>query len=111
VGGLAQVRRAGFGVQVGPQRLDHLVACQAMPVRQGEQLHELGGAPPRPPMRRDLVAADGDPEPAEQVDADAAPPRFRSHRSRAPGSPYPSEERFGNARPPGWQLPEDEEEP
>ena len=84
VGGLAQVRGAGLDFQVGPQRLDHLVAREAVPVGQRQKLHKLGGATTRPRIRHDLIAADGDPEPAEQLDADAAVLRFRGHRLSDP---------------------------
>ena len=84
VGGLAQVRGTGLHFQVGPQRLDHLVAREAMPVGKRQKLHQLGGATARPHIRRELIAADGYAEPAEQLDADAAVLRFRGHRLSDP---------------------------
>jgi hypothetical protein len=84
VGGLAQVCGTGLHLQVGPQRLHHLVAREAMPVGKRQKLHQLGGATARPHIRRELIAADGDAEPAEQLDADGTVLRFRGHRLSDP---------------------------
>jgi hypothetical protein len=59
-----------------------------MPVGKRQKLHKLGGATTRPHIRHDLIAADGDPEPAEQLDADTAVLRFRGHRSGILDAPY-----------------------
>jgi hypothetical protein len=91
----------------GPQRLDHLVAREAMPVGERQKLHQLSGAAARPRIRLDLVVVDGDPKATEQLDAYAAHLGFRAHcfSDRTPVltlAPMParSEERFKNARPP-----------
>jgi hypothetical protein len=110
VGGLAQVRGTGLDVQVGPQRLDHLVAQEAMPVGKRQKLHQLGGATARPHIRPNLIAADGDPEPAEQLDADAAVLRFTGHRLSVLGRTV-HEERFENTGPARSHERESKEEP
>jgi hypothetical protein len=79
VRGLAQVGAARQVVEVRPQRLDDLVAEQAVVVIQGEQLNELGGPAGHPPVLRRLLAVAHDTEPAEQFDADAFPPLLRGH--------------------------------
>jgi len=55
-----------------------------MPVGKRQKLHKLGGATTRPHIRPDLIAGDGNPEPAEQLDADAAALRFIGHRLSDP---------------------------
>ena len=65
VGRLAQVGGTRLGPQVRPQRLDGLITHQVALGGQGEELHELRRAAPRPPLRRHLPAPDEDPKPAE----------------------------------------------
>ena len=108
--GLAQVRGTRLGFEVWPQRLDHLVAREAVPVGQRQQLHKLGGAATRPCIRRDLIAADIDAEPAEQLYADGAVLRFRGHRLPDPRATL-HEERFGNTGPEGSHELDSKEHP
>jgi hypothetical protein len=79
VGGLAQVCRARVRVEVGPERLDYLLAREPVIVGQGQELDELGGAPAGPRLGRNLLLVDERPEAPEQFEADPALLRLRSH--------------------------------
>lgn len=68
VGGLAQVGGASLGVELWPQRVDHLLSRQAPPRLQAEQLHQVRGAQAWPALCREFLATDAGRKTAEQVD-------------------------------------------
>lgn len=54
--GLPQVRRAGRGIEVRPQRVDDLITQTLLIAGQREQLHEFGGASQRPAVLRGFTS-------------------------------------------------------
>ena len=78
---LAQVRSSGVHVEVRPERLDHLIACQRTPICERQQLHQLRGAGRRPRggALHPLITHDHF-EAAEQPDGDRRVLRSSLHR-------------------------------
>jgi hypothetical protein len=74
VQGLAQIVGPGCRRVVGPERLQDLVAVQALARRQGEELHQALGLAQPPGALRHRPAAGPDAEAAQQLDAQ--PHRF-----------------------------------
>ena len=66
--GLAQVGRAGIGLELRPQGVDDAVACHAPLRRQAQQLHQLGRAQAGPALGGYLSAVARHREAAQQAD-------------------------------------------
>jgi len=79
VGGLAQVRRFGPGIEVRPEVLEHAVAREPPVVGKRQQRHELLRTP-RPVRGGDAPAIAPHAQTAEQLDVDGA--GWRGHLDR-----------------------------
>ena len=79
VGGLAQVRRSGPGIEVRPEVLEHAVAREPPVVGKRQQRHELLRTP-RPVRGGDAPAIAPHAQTAEQLDVDGA--GWRGHLDR-----------------------------
>ncbi len=71
VGGLAQVGGTGLGFELRPQRIDHLVARQALVRMQAQQLHQLRSAQAGPAFAWQFDAVDGDSKATEKEGVEA----------------------------------------
>jgi hypothetical protein len=79
---LVQVRRAGFGVEVGPDGGDHLLAMQPVTGFEREQLDEQLRLAPRPRRLGDRAPANGDAKVTEQSNFHGRGRRRRGHRKQ-----------------------------
>jgi hypothetical protein len=93
MGGLAEVGGAGFGAEMGPERVDDLVPEHLATVSQSQELHQLPSATSGPGAVGDVPPVDGGAEPAEELDGDL--PCSRRH------GPPPSESDVAPALPTG----------
>lgn len=69
VGRLTQVRRTRLGPEMRPEVLDHLVACEAAAVSEGQQRHKLLRAARRPIGLDDLAGAEQHTETPQHLDS------------------------------------------
>jgi hypothetical protein len=72
---LAKVGGARVGRKVRPESVDDLLPLQPLPRRQGEQLHELGGAPLLPCPSGNATPIDRHLEPTEDADLEPRHPQ------------------------------------
>ena len=113
--GLAQIGPAGVGLELRPERVDDLVACQPPPRLQAQQLHQLRRTQAGPALGRQFGTVDAHGEATQQLHLQS---RQRCSAGIAFGhihtpsvrlgatdrNPAPTQERFRNTDPASWRL-------
>lgn len=87
VGGLVEPGRGLVGTEVGPERVEELLAVKAASRGERQQLDQRGGVPAAPRARRRDGAVDLDLEAPQQPDHDRHPPEpppIRPYRAASP---------------------------